>query len=151
MGNLPDLRVRDDDSLASVSDIDDDEFDDTESVKLPSDEVVEDLEDHMQSLGEAADDDESYQGISDHRWNVGALELRVDRAGDSHSWLPWLIVRGDYPMDVANYIIKNKVGCQTGTYRTGRHSRWARKFKRDCQRVVRRVLHIHGILPISSM
>lgn len=94
-------------------------------------------------------DDDLFDGIIGHSWDNGSLLLEVHWVTDETSTMPYSLVKRDYPLACADYILKHKVGTADGAYSTGRYCRWARTFKRQFNRTVRRVLRLSGMYTLS--
>ena len=84
---------------------------------------------------------------AERRRRDGKLQLKAKFVvNDEHAWVPFDIIKADYPAIVARYLLENKVDNPTGgsKYRTGRYSRWARTFLRQLRRTIRRMHRLYG-------
>ena len=78
-----------------------------------------------------------------HSWRDGrVLMINVRWKTDEVSTLPFTTVKNDYPREVADYVLKHKLGSSSGRYTGGRYTRWARQFNRNYDRIVRRMFRL---------
>ena len=56
--------------------------------------------------------------ITDHRYLVGMLELKVEYTNGEKSWHPIGLIKDEDPHEVANYVLSNDIGpVSNGTHR----------------------------------
>ena len=58
--------------------------------------------------------------------------------------MAFTMVKRDYPYETAEYILQNKVGTSEHKYVTGRYTRWARAYMRQCKQTLHRIIRLFG-------
>ena len=108
--------------------------------------TLEEINHQMHRSAEDLAEDENYDSLTGHEWKDGVLMFSVKWKTDETSLLPFLLVKRDFPMETARYILSHRIA-NTESYSTGgRYTRWARQFNRLMNRIVRRLIrHSEGI------
>ena len=117
----------------------------------PQPEILDAVSHQLQRVAESSMDDGHFDSIIGHEWQDGILLFCVKWRTDETSLLPFSVVKRDFLMETAKYILANRIA-QTESYSTGgRYTRWARQFTRQLNRIVRRILrHSNGVLNADS-
>ena len=102
-------------------------------------DVFEDATQHFESLSGDEDPNDLFDKIVGHSWDNGILLLELAWTTGESSSLPFTIVKRDYPLPTAHYILTVGVGTADGRYSSGRYTRWARGLIRQVNRTVRRL------------
>ena len=80
-----------------------------------------------------------FDKIVGHSWDNGILLLELAWTTGESSSLPFTIVKRDYPLPTAHYILHVGVGTADGRYSSGRYTRWANGLIHQVNRTVRRL------------
>ena len=99
-------------------------------------DVFEDATQHFESFSGDEDPNDLFDKIVGHSWDNGILLLELAWTTGESSSLPFTIVKRDYPLPTAHYILKVGVGTADGRYSSGRYTRWARGLIRQVNRTV---------------
>ena len=102
-------------------------------------DVFEDATQHFESLSGDEDPNDLFDKIVGHSWDNGILLLELAWTTGESSSLPFTIVKHDYPLPTAHYILHVGVGTADGRYSLGRYTRWARGLIRQVNHTVRRL------------
>ena len=112
--------------------------------------VIADVNDHFDSMAEECEDDDMFDKIAEHEWTDGELMFGILWKTGEISYQPFSLVKRDYPLAAADYILEHKVGTSgSSRHVTGRYSRWARNFRRSVNVAVRRVLRAARGAPMN--
>ena len=106
--------------------------------------VLVDVTHQLSRVAADSTDDENFDRLDSHVWKDGVLYFVVLWKTCETSCLPFSTVKLDFPLETADYILKHKLGCADGKYVGGRYTRWARQFKRQHTKIVRRLLRDSG-------
>ena len=88
-------------------------------------------------------DDEDFCKISSHKWLTGVLLVGLQKATDEIHFVPFSLVKVDYPSELAQYIITNKIGASDNPKHTSRYMNWARNYQRHMKSALRRLIRIN--------
>lgn len=116
--------------------IPDDDSDSEDNISVTShvdDPTSHDVNNHFSPCEEDYDD---YDDILSHRWTDGALELEVLYRNGEKEFLLYDVVLDTDPLGVALYIERSDLGNDPSTQK---YARWARKFRRNLRRTLRRM------------
>ena len=102
-------------------------------------DVFEDATQHFESFSGDKDPNDLFDKIVGHSWDNGILLLELAWTTGESSSLPFTIIKRDYPLPTAHYILKVGVGTADGRYSSGRYTRWARGLIRQVNRTIRRL------------
>ena len=105
-------------------------------------QVFADITHQFERVAENSSTDDTFDQIDGHSWRDGVLMIKVRWKTDEVSTLPFTTVKNDYPREVADYVLKHKLGSSSGRYTGGRYTRWARQFNRNYDRIVRRMFRL---------
>lgn len=112
----------------------------TQEVDDVAPDVVDEVNHQMQRVAEDSAEDEQFDSIDGHEWIEGVLMFRIRWTTNEISMLPFSVVKRDFPSETAKYILRNRIA-NTESYSTGgRYTRWARRFERQLNRTVRRLI-----------
>ena len=105
-------------------------------------QIFADITHQFERVAENSSTDDMFDQIDGHSWRDGVLMIQVRWKTDVVSTLPFKTVKNDYPREVADYVLKHKLGSSSGRYTGGRYTRWARQFNRNYDRIVRRLFRL---------
>ena len=105
-------------------------------------QVFADITHQFERVAENSSTDDTFDQIDGHSWRDGVLMIKVRWKTDEVSTLPFTTVKNDYPREVADYVLKHKLGSSSGRYTGGHYTRWARQFNRNYDRIVRRMFRL---------
>lgn len=80
--------------------------------------------------------------IDSHLWCDGVLKFKVVWKTGFTTTVDYLILKRDYPLATARYILEKKIGNVDGKYVSGSYARWARTFLRQVDKCLRRCIRL---------
>jgi hypothetical protein len=106
--------------------------------------IFDDIAHQFKRITENSEPDELFDRIEEHVWQDGLLMFRIRWKTNEFSLLPFSTVKRDFPSETTSYVLKLKLGNDSGRYIGGRYTRWARQFNRNLSKIVRRILRVSG-------
>ena len=100
-------------------------------------DLQEDISTAMEHTAVDRSEDELFDCISSHKWDKGVLLIELSWKTGETSLCPFSIVKKDYPVETASYILKHQVGLTSNRKKTGRYLRWATALQRGVRQTLR--------------
>jgi Reverse transcriptase (RNA-dependent DNA polymerase) len=91
-------------------------------------------------VAEDSTEDVLFDSLTGHAWEQGVLMLQILWKTGETSMQPFYVMKLDYPRETAAYISQHKLGSSGDRTTSAPYTRWARKFQRQLNKVIRRML-----------
>jgi hypothetical protein len=122
----------------------------TQDKEDPPPQVLDELAQQLSRVAADSAEDKLFDKISGHDWKTGVLMFQVLWKTDETSCLPFSTVKRDFPVEMAAYVLSNKLGCADGKYTGGRCTRWARQYNRQFKRILRCLIRLETTAGIAA-
>ena len=99
------------------------------------------IDQEVQDIILADEEDYEFHSIKGHEWVAGVLVLKVELTSGHNIEVPFLLLKKDWPLELARYIRNNVVEQKRG----GTYELWSKKIIQSANRTVRRMRHYHNI------